>query len=473
MEPIKIASRRELFWDDYLIETATAKLKQHKPQVKNAVMMHDSPWEGCGCIYHVTFRDGDIIRMYYLAADITNKDGTEISKRPPVICYAESRDGKSFTKPNIGICEFEGSKDNNIILDNTTMKFDNFAVFKDSNPGCKPDEIYKAVALDDDDKYLWCFTSLDAIHFNKAWRMTNEGTFDSLNIAFWDRHTQQYYLYLRDLHGYVGENKWDGGGIRDIRWSVSKDFVNWSTPVLLDFGNNTDIPLYTNVINPYYRADHMFIGFPSRYIDKGWTRNFESMPDVHHRKNRMNHQPRFGTAITDCILITSRDGKSWRRWNEAFLTPGLEHMHNWVYGDCYPSLGLIETENDLPYAPEELSFYTFDYHWKLSSPLRRYTIRIDGFISYNATYKPCTIVTKLFIFKGKNLSINFTTSAIGYIKIKITGESKTINSIEIFGDSLDRTVIFEDGDAASLAGKPVKMEIIMSDADIYSFKFNE
>jgi len=47
------------------------------------------------------------------------------------------------------------------------------------------------------------------------------------------------------------------------------------------------------------------------------------------------------------------------------------------------------------------------------------------------------------------------------------------NSVEIFGDSLDRTVVFEDGDAASLAGKPAVMEITMSDADIYSFRFND
>jgi hypothetical protein len=469
MEPIKIGSCRELFWDDYIIESTTAELKKHKPQAKNVVLMHDSPWEGSCCIYHVAFKDGDIIRMYYVASDITNEDGTKMSDRPAVVCYAESNDGKIFTKPDIGICEFEGSKENNIILDNATMKFDNFAVFKDLNPECKSDEIYKAVASSSDDRILWCFTSADAIHFNKAWRMTDEGAFDSLNIAFWDDHTRQYFLYIRDLHGYVGDYKWNG--IRDIRWSVSKDFKNWSTPVLIGFDDHLDIPLYTNVINPYYRADHMYIGFPTRYIDRGWSENFESMPDVRHRKNRMKFDPRYGTAITDCVIMTSRDGMNWRRWNEAFMTPGPERVHNWVYGDCYPSLGLIETVNDLPYAFEELSFYMPEYHWKLTNQLRRYTIRVDGLISYNAPYEPCTIVTKPFIFSGNNLYINFSTSAIGYIRIKLISETKTLDSIEIFGDNINRKVIFDDGDAASLEGEPVHMEITMSDADIYSFIF--
>ena len=95
---------------------------------------------------------------------------------------------------------------------------------------------------------------------------SDKGKFDSLNIAFWDKHTQQYFLYFRDVHEYTGNNK--GSGIRDIRWSVSKDFINWTKPEVLDFGNCEDIALYTNVINPYYRADHIFLGFPSRYVDR-------------------------------------------------------------------------------------------------------------------------------------------------------------------------------------------------------------
>lgn len=82
------------------------------------------------------------------------------------------------------------------------------------------------------------------------------------------------------------------------------------------------------------------------------------------------------------------------------------------------------------------------------------------------------MVTKPFIFAGGKLSINFATSAIGCVKIKLIGEGKELNSVEIFGDSLDRTVIFKNDNAASLSGKPVKMEITMSDADIYSFRFN-
>jgi hypothetical protein len=465
---INIGKRREVLWDDYLIDSnrTTATLRLHAPQPREVVMGHGEPWEGDGCIYHCIVPDDGLYRMYYVGCE-TMKPGGIV-----VICYAESTDGRTWVKPDLGICEFAGSKSNNIILDGRTAKFDNFSVFKDANPACKGDELYKGVGLDGNDHCLWCFTSPDGIHFRKAWQMTDQGAFDTLNVALWDRHSGRYFCYLRDFH--VGSpGRVPNERIRDIRWMVSDDFRIWTTPVLLDFGAADDYPLYTNVVQPYYRADHVFVGFPSRYVEKReWTSNFDQMGGVDRRKKRMEAQLRYGLTITDCVFMSSRDGKRWRRFDEAFMTPGPEHEYNWVYGDCYPALGMIETESDLPHVPRELSMYVFEYHWgRRPEQLRRYAVRIDGFASYRATYAPCRLVTKPFVFAGKSLSLNFATSAAGYVRIRLTGEGTALESIELFGDSLDRTVEFEAGKLAALAGTPVEMEITMSDADIYSFRF--
>ena len=470
--PINIGDRRELFWDEYLIDTSrtTAKLTLHRPQAREVVIDHDLPWEGDGCDFHDILKDGDLYRMYYLGWETMEPRATEHG--PIVVCYAESTDGLRWTKPHLNICEFDGSTANNIILDHHTTIFDNFSVFKDANPDCPEDERYKGVGLDGNDHCLWCFTSSDGIHFRKAWPMTDRGRFDTLNIAFWDRHAQQYICYLRDFHDVPGDD-WNAG-IRDIRWMVSTDFKEWTVPVLLDFGEGDDYPLYTNVAQPYYRADHLFVGFPSRYVEKKqWTPNFDQLAGVARRRERMKVTPRYGLTITDCVFMSSRNGKSWKRWDEAFMTPGPEHELNWVYGDCYPALGMIETPSEIPGAPHELSMYTFEHHWSgTHAKLRRHTIRIDGFVSYHATYKPCTVVTKPFIFAGQSLSINFATSAAGSLTIKLIGEGSMLESCEIFGDSPNRRVVFDDDAVASLAGKPVMMEITMRDADIYSFKFD-
>ena len=473
---LSVGTRRELFWDEYLIDATrtTAKLKLHAPQPREVVMVHDAPWEGDGCDYHCIVADDGLYRMYYLGWTMMDPDGTRHAARRIVVCYAESTDGTTWVKPDLGLCAFEGSGDNNILLDENTAKFDNFYVFTDTRPGCSKEERYKGVALDGNDRYLWCFTSGEGIRFRKAWRMTNQGKFDTLNVAFWDRHTRQYFCYIRDFHdvppgGPLNE------GIRDIRWMTSDDFKTWTTPVRLDFGEVEDYPLYTNVAQPYYRGDHMFVGFPTRYVErKEWTPNFDQLPGAERRRKRMQLSPRYGLAVTDCVFMCSRDGKRWRRWDEAFMRPGPEREYNWVYGDCYPAVGMIETPSHLPYAAPELSMYAFDNHWgQIPAELRRYTIRIDGFVSYNATFAPQRVVTKPFTFAGRTLSINFATSAAGYVRIQLHGAGTTLTSCELFGDSLARRVVFEDGDVSQLAGRPVTMEIEMSDADVYSFKFDE
>ncbi|RKN78252.1 hypothetical protein [Paenibacillus ginsengarvi] len=69
------------------------------------------------------------------------------------------------------------------------------------------------------------------------------------------------------------------------------------------------------------------------------------------------------------------------------------------------------------------------------------------------------------------MSINFATSARGYVNIKLVSEERTLHSVELFGDKLDKTVPFVDGDIAALSGKPVTMEITMRDAELFSFQF--
>jgi hypothetical protein len=472
-EAIWIGSRREPFWDEWLIDVGatTAELRLHRPEAKEVVLEHDEPWEGDGCDYHCIVEDDGLYRLYYLGWETMNPAVTRHVPRPIVVCYAESRDGKNWVKPRLGLCEFGGSKDNNIILDHGTTRFDNFFVFKDTNPACPREELYKGVAVDGNDHVLWCFASADAIRFRKAWRMTDRGKFDSLNVAFWDRHSGRYLCYLRDFHDVPGTDL--NAGIRDVRWMASTDFKSWTVPVQIDFLGAEDYPLYTNVIQPYHRADHLFVGFPSRYVErKAWTPNYDQLPGAERRRKRMEVSPRYGLTVTDCVFMSSRDGVRWRRWDEAFMTPGPEREYNWVYGDCYPAYGLIETPSDLPYAPKELSLYTFDNHWGMvPARLRRYTMRIDGFVSYRAPYAARRIVTRPFRFEGATLSVNLATSARGWVRIRLVGDGKALDSVELFGDSLDRIVPFEGGRVASLAGKAVTMEVDMSDADLYSFQF--
>ena len=99
-------------------------------------------------------------------------------------------------------------------------------------------------------------------------------------------------------------------------------------------------------------------------------------------------------------------------------------------------------------------------------------VRLDGFVSRHATYAEQRLVTKPIVFKGSELTLNFSTSARGRIFLTVRDESgRELRSAEIFGDKVDRIVGFEGGSLAEFAGRPVTLDFRMSDADLYSFKF--
>jgi len=127
---IDIGSRRELFVDDYLIDKIDrAKLTLHKPTPREVAIVHDKPWEGNVCFYHTVFQNGDHFKMYYRGAHY-DEQTEKITHQ--VVCYAESKDGIHWIKPELGLVEFNGSKQNNIIWDGIGSH--NFAPFRDRNP---------------------------------------------------------------------------------------------------------------------------------------------------------------------------------------------------------------------------------------------------------------------------------------------------------------------------------------------------
>ena len=239
-----------------------------------------------------------------------------------------------------------------------------------------------------------------------------------------------------------------------------------------------DCSLYTNVVEPYFREPSIFVGFPSRYVErKAWTPNYDRLPSPEKRRWRMDKahrgHPRYGLTVTDCVFIFTRDGQKFCRQDEAFMRPGPENPHNWVYGDCYPAHTLVKTPSPVG-GDDEISLFTFDRHWSgLASNLNRWRLRQDGFVSRRATYAGQKVVTKSLVFTGSEMLVNFSTSARGRMFVTIRDEAgRSIRSVELFGDKVDRVVDFADGGkVADFAGKPVTVTFEMSDADLYSFRF--
>ena len=478
-EPIDIGSRLELLVDEYLVDglSGGAHLRLHRPVPREVVLVHDAPWEGNGSMYHSIFQDGDLIRMYYYGWQMETTGGTFVEVHPFVTCYAQSLDGIHWQKPNLGLHEFNGSRDNNIVLVNGKMgpvdiDAAHIAMFRDENPDCPAETRYKAVVRSRSSAGLVPLGSPDGIHWSPMadGPVITKGAFDSQNLAFWDAVRGEYRAYVRFFNE----------GVRDILTATSADFLNWTDPVPLQYPDAPREQLYTNQIKPYHRAPHLFVGFPARYVERGWNDSMRALPEREHRQQRSEVEDRFGMAVSEGVLMTSRDGVTFKRWPEAFLPPGPQRPGTWNYGHQYIAWHAIETQSGLEGAPPELSIYATEGYWTgNSTSLRRYTLRLDGFVSARAPLSGGELVTKPLLFSGKELVLNLATSAAGGLCVEIQdadGQARDGFSLaecrEVFGDEIERVVTWESGsDLSALAGQPVRLRFQLRDADLFSFRF--
>ncbi len=488
-----IGSRRELFVETSLVESVTgeAELRLHQPQPQELAIVHDEPWEGAGSGYHSVFQDGDLYRMYYKAWQRwIGPDEPNTDSNPLLTAYAESDDGIHWRKPALGLHEIAGTTANNIVLVSGMVgavdaDAGHPAFFKDDNPDAAPDARYKAILRSRGPTGLLAFKSADAIHWEPMADepVITDGAFDSQNLAFWDAEQQQYRAYWRffDKGGPYVHRDLDPHGTRAIRTAVSKDFIHWEQQADLVYVDSPEEALYTNAIKPYPRAPHILMGFPMRYVDRGWSDNMRELPNPEHREWRASRSTRLGTALTDGLFMASRDGVTFKRWNEAFLRPGIERDGTWSYGQQEVAWHFVETKSTVPDAPNELSFYVTEFYWTgaKGSALRRYTLRLDGFVSLHAPAAGGELVTTPITFTGSELALNYSTSAAGTVWVEIQDADGTpipgftLEDCEpLFGDTIERSVTWGAGtDVSALAGQTVRLRFVVQDADLYAYQF--
>ena len=137
--PIDIGTNRQLFLDDHIIDTMSGgKRLMHSPTRRETVLVGDKPWDEASVAFMSIIRDGDLYRGYYRC----DHQGSDRVSNPRHTAYAESAEGIHWEKPSLGLYEFNGSTDNNLIWMGPGA---NFCVFIDNNPA-EPPERRKAVA---------------------------------------------------------------------------------------------------------------------------------------------------------------------------------------------------------------------------------------------------------------------------------------------------------------------------------------
>lgn len=451
-EPLRLGTRRELMVDEHLIgEMQGVALKLHTPQAQDVALVCDAPWEGNTSGYFTLFQDGDLYRCYYRGTH--HDEATKKGGHKETTCYAESKDGITWTKPKLGLVEFNGSKENNIILIGEGCT--NFAPFKDTHPDCPPESRYKALASTGDDTTrkkkpsLQAWKSADGLKWTRLREepVISAGSFDSQNTGFYDAEHGIYRAYWRYFTGgYTDERGWKPKGVRAIRTASSKDFLTWENQADLAYGRDAPVvQLYTNTVRPYARAPQILMGFPTRY------------------------QPK--QSQVEPVFMTSRDGVNFKRWEEPLIPLTAPKDRDWNRSN-YMTLGMLA----LPGRDKELSVYASEaYYQGPGSRIRRFTYRVDGFVSATAE-KEGMLVTKPFTFQGAKLTLNLVSQGETRVEVQ-DAEGKALPGFALEecaplkGDCVDEAVSWKGGALKALEGKPVRLRFVLREADLFALRF--
>lgn len=417
--PLKIDSRRQLFVDDYLVaSTEGLKREWHQP-VKhpgNPIMSGEFPWEG-HCIIPLAIHHEPgtgMFRMWY-SCRVYYKGPGGIPVRHPTL-YAESQDGLTWHRPKLGLLEYKGSAENNLVIHGGRMA----GLFENPNPS-RPEERYATLVVHRPDyverEGYYLYTSPDGIHWagdltrwiipsHDEWRMPLDGIADTTII----RYDPVLGLYVCDAKFVLPPQETK---MRCRGQCESEDLIHWTRPRFTLYPDEHDEPdsqIYGNISFVY---ESMWLGLC-----------------------RIMHTDRTGWKQVEVELSLSRDGYHWTRptdrrpfipfgepdsWEPDYTDP--VHSGPLLIGDelWFYYRGTRHSKRDNIANPE-------DYDMKLG--LAR--LRRDGFASLSAGQTPGTVVTRPLTFSGQRLFVNAEVGEGGWVKAAVlTRDREPITSYEL------------------------------------------
>lgn len=352
-------------------------------------------------------------------------------KREMGICYAVSRDGIRWEKPNLGIVEFEGSKENNLVWRGPHGA----GIFKDLHE-TDPKRRYKVFFKGN--KISVAFSG-DGLHWGEAIECPEANVRgDTHNNAFW----------APTLGEYVGITRtWAKPRGRQVARTSSKDFIKWSSAEVVLEGLENHLQTYAM---PVFFYAGVYIGLPAIYnsdIDRTHTE-----------------------------LSWSADTVQWHRVEpgRALIANGPKKGdYDWgcVYAAVCPVF--LEDEIRLYYGGSD------DKHfgWRKGAFCLA-TLRPDGFAGYEQISKDSSafVSTKCVLCTGQTIAVSADIQKDGFVKIRLFNESsKELAQAKAFRKSVTdgRVQWSSKSKNKGLKGKTVRLEFELKNAKLYSFSFNE
>jgi hypothetical protein len=482
--PVKLDSKRQLFLDDYLIAAKDGLqrvLHQPEKHPSNPIMIGETDWEGgprWGPVLAYVLRDEQSgrFRLWYRSRVKYEANGRTYSD--PNL-YAESADGLHWERPNLGLYDWKGSTDNNIILPAGDLRglihepHDKTApwkaIWEHNNPARSPDGITQEGyhLYTSQDGMRWQHAALSIPHKKRGWAGIPLPRLGDTGHVRWDTALNTYVCDAKGVIPSPDGNKVATAGMpggdanhRFRMQTESDDLLHWSRPRMVAFPDQRDLAAGT-------------IGF---YGLLGT--NYESMWIGYLRAHRMDPWKR-----CDIQLMTSRDGRTWSRACDraVFLPLGPE-------GSWEPDYSEINHAGPLLIEDELWFFYRgsiLERHRRTGPDLQKglglAKLRRDGFASLTAGAASGSVTTRPLTFTGERLHVNAAPHAGGEVRAEVlTHDGQPIpgfsaaECLPVTTDSTAAPLRWQAGDigqARAAAGQsgPLRLRFHLTAADLYAF----
>ena len=335
------------------------------------------------------------------------------------ICYATSIDGISWEKPELGLVDYNGNRQNNIVWRGPHGA----GIFKDLQE-VDPAKRYKMIF-----RGMSVSFSADGIHWDKETKVNGvDVAGDTHNNAFW----------APTLNKYVGITRtWGSDFGREVARIESEDFVNWTKEEVVMHGTEKDLQTYAM---PVFYYGGVYLGLVAIYqksSDRVWTE-----------------------------LTWSPDTKIWHRIDAGNpLIPCSDKELDYDYGCVYPCAYPV-------FKNDEIKLYYggsdwLHFGWRNGS-LALATLRQDGFAGYVQLDKNSTgsIATKSIPYNGETISLTADVEEGGSVKVSVVNDEG-----ETMGTAVVKNTVTDEGlqfDYKIKVGD-IHLKIEIFQAKVYAF----
>jgi hypothetical protein len=450
------------------------RLRTLPAQRSGPLLQLEQPWEGRGVRISTVLFDQGRFRGWGNSQDA---DGAGYA------CYFESTDGLHWDRPNLGLVEFGGNRDNNLLdyqpgcvfidpsvpteerykeVDLRDISEAEFEAFKARRPGAWESRARRA-----DVGHIYAMTggiSPDGLHWTRLPEPLVVEHSDTQPVCTYDTLTGKYVLYTRNWSvGARAEGapddrglSWIGAGRRSIGRSESTDFREFPlSEIILEPGPDL-LPsdtLYTN-------CKTTIPGAPDQHL---------LFPTVWHTSD----------DTTSIAVASSRDGKVWH-WLPGSPVADTAPFGEWDGGCVFAHPNLLELPSGdfaLPYTG-----YLFPHkyprgQWRFQPGL---LVWPKGRLIALEAPDRGEFSTVTLMPPGRRLLINALTQRAGSLLVEVAGRSggeplpgrSFADCDPIIGDRFRQPVTWKgESELGFEAGSAILLRFRLEKAAIYCLDF--